>query len=75
MVVYHHQRWKVNTLKERKTHRTGGEVSWILPSDRTGGCGSHMIRAGQCSDTAAAAAAGTGAVPVPFLQLPVLGGT
>lgn len=65
----------MNTLKERKTHRTGGEVSWILPSDRTGGCGSHMIRAGQCSDTAAAAAAGTGAVPVPFLQLPVLGGT
>lgn len=38
--------------KESKTHPTGSELSWMPPSDRTGGyCG----WAGQCSEAAAAA--------------------
>lgn len=39
MAVYYRQRWKVNALKETKAHCTNSGLSWMPPSDRTGGRG------------------------------------
>lgn len=57
MMVDDHERWEVNALKKRKAHRTGSELSRMPAPDRTGERGGRVVRVGQRSDTAAAAAA------------------